>query len=151
MRPQALGRKCRVLVIAASGIEWEVIGMSDAKAYYHPGFLFASIDAKRVAQDTTPLRKIAFRVFPDFEILDLCGPLDVFVYADRWLRYSGRVNEPGYEVQVIAATPGLIKTKCGLQILATHGCADVLDGLDTLIVAGGEGVAQACAEPALVA
>jgi transcriptional regulator GlxA family with amidase domain len=116
--------------------------MLDMKTHFHSDV--------EVPRDVTRVRRIGFLVFPDVEILDVCGPLDAFVYADRGLRMAGRVNEPGYEVQVIAATPGLIKTKCGLQIVATHGCEEVVDRLDTLIVAGGEGVEQACAEPTLV-
>ncbi|HTV33883.1 MAG TPA: GlxA family transcriptional regulator [Methylocella sp.] len=97
------------------------------------------------------VRKIGIVVYPDVEILNVCGPLDAFFYADRYVRGSGRASEPGYEIQVIAETRGPVKTKCGLQIIATHGCCDVTEDLDTLIVAGGEGVEQACAEPGLVA
>ena len=35
---------------------------------------------------TQRTRKIGFLIYPDFEILDLCGPLDAFYYADRVLR-----------------------------------------------------------------
>jgi transcriptional regulator GlxA family with amidase domain len=123
--------------------------MSNLNPFFDPRLILdASIDTRR---DITKVRRIGFLVYEDVEVLDVCGPLDAFVYADRWLRLGTLPNEPSYDVLVIAATPGLIKTKCGLQIMATHGCADVTDGLDTLIVAGGEGVEQACADPTLVA
>ena len=103
-----------------------------------------------VIHDVTKVRKIGILVFPDFEVLDVCGPFDVFVYADRFLRMTGKENERGYEVLVIAAARGPIKSKCSLQILATHSCDEVTADFDTLIVVGGEGVEQACAEPTLV-
>jgi len=112
-------------------------------------------DAVDVARDVTRVRKIGFLVYPDMEILDLSGPLDAFFYADRHLRAMGRTDmgrtdEPGYETLVIAAQPGLVRTKCGLQVMATHGYADVTESLDTLIVAGSEVAEQACANVALV-
>jgi transcriptional regulator GlxA family with amidase domain len=78
------------------------------------------------------------------------APLDAFVYADRWTRIRARADELGYQVVVIAAKPGPVKTMTGVQIMATHGLEDVTDGLDTLIVAGGIGVVGACADEALV-
>ena len=101
-------------------------------------------------QDATRVRRIGFLVYPDVEVLDVCGPLDAFAYADYYLRAAGRVDEPGYEVLVIAASPGPVTTHCGLQIVATHGCADVSGRLDTLIVAGGVDVEAACTDPRLV-
>jgi transcriptional regulator GlxA family with amidase domain len=100
--------------------------------------------------EVTRRRRIGFLIFPDVESLDICGPLDAFAFAERYLQATGRVNEPGYEVLVIATMPGPIKTQSNIQIVATHGCDEVTDGIDTLIVAGGIGVGQACEETALV-
>jgi transcriptional regulator GlxA family with amidase domain len=102
------------------------------------------------SNNLTRVRRIGFLVFTDVELIDLCGPLDAFAMADLALRMTGRVNEPGYEVQVIAAAPGPVRTKSGLQIVATHGCKDVTGGLDTLIVPGSPDIEQVCAEPALI-
>jgi transcriptional regulator GlxA family with amidase domain len=121
--------------------------MSNPEFFFNPNIMKNEVD---VGRDMTRVRKIGMLVFPDVEVLDLCGPFDAFVYADRCLRMTGRETEPGYEVLVIAAARGLVKTKCGLQVLATHSCDEVTAGLDTLIVVGGEGVEQACAEPTLV-
>ena len=99
----------------------------------------------------TRVRRIGFLVFPDAEALDVCGPLGVFANADHQLRALSRTGEPGYEVLVIAAAPGPVKTQCGLQIVATHGCAEVSRRHDTLIVVGGVGVQAASKDPMLVA
>ena len=81
-------------------------------------------------------RRIGFLVYPGCEILDVCGPHDVFSYADIWLTRFGR-NETGYQCILIAAAPGPIRTKCGIEIAPTHTFREVGDELDTLVVAGG--------------
>ena len=102
------------------------------------------------SQEITKSRRIGFLIYPGCEILDLCGPFDVFYYANLWLLRFGRTNEPGYQCDIIAATPGPVRTKCGIEIPATHGYSDIRDGLDTLVVAGGEDAEQACKDPFLV-
>jgi len=96
------------------------------------------------------MRRIGFLIYPDFEILDLCGPLDAFYYAERSLGMTGRSQEPGYQTVVIAPAKGLVKAKCGLEINVAHDLSEIAGGLDTLIVSGGEGVMAACADEALV-
>jgi transcriptional regulator GlxA family with amidase domain len=90
------------------------------------------------AQLPTISRKIGIFIYPGFEIVDLSGPLDAFYYADRTLDLTGRSGEPGYEILVIAREAGPVRAKCGLEVLAPHRCCDVLSGLDTLVVSGGE-------------
>lgn len=96
------------------------------------------------------VRRIAFLIYRDFEILDLCGPLDAFYYAERALGMTGRTTEPGYQLVVIAPAKGLVKSKCGLEIRAGHDLSEILGAIDTLIVTGGEGVIAACADDQLV-
>lgn len=95
-------------------------------------------------------RRIGFLVFPDCEILDVCGPFETFFFADHWLGRLGRTAAPGYQPIVIAANPGRIRTMSGMEIVATHSYRDISDGLDTLVVAGGLGVEQASKDEALV-
>lgn len=90
-------------------------------------------------------RRIGFLIYPGFEIVDLAGPLDAFYYAGRTLGLTGRSGEPGYDISVIGWDAGLVRGKCGLEIMAPHRCRDVAS-LDTLIVVGGEGVFDACAD-----
>ena len=105
----------------------------------------------RSSQEFTKSRRIGFLIYPDCEICDVCGPLDVFHFADYWLPRFGRTDEPGYQLVILAATPGPVRTHSGIEIVATQSCYDIKDGLDTLVVAGGINVEQACkGDPALV-
>src|SRR5208283_422370 len=105
----------------------------------------------RSLQEITKPRRIGFLIYPDCEICDVCGPLDVFHFADYWLPRFGRTDEPGYQLVILAATPGPVRTHSGIEIVATQSCYDIKDGLDTLVVSGGINVEQACKnDPALV-
>jgi transcriptional regulator GlxA family with amidase domain len=89
------------------------------------------------AQKISKPRSIGFLVYPDCEILDVCGPYDAFYYADVWLTRLGRAKEPGYQCVLIAATSDPIRTRCGMEIIPARSLADIEDGLDTLVVTGG--------------
>ena len=102
------------------------------------------------AQEVGRFRRIGFLVFPDCEILDVCGPFEAFFFADKWLGYLGRTAEPGYRSVVMAAAPGTIRTMSGMEMVATHGYGEISDGLDTLVVAGGFGAEAAAKDEALV-
>jgi transcriptional regulator GlxA family with amidase domain len=104
----------------------------------------------QLSQELTRSRRIGVLVWPGCDVLDVCGPIDVFFYAKYWLQRYGRSGEPGYQYDIIAAAPGPVKTTCGIELIATHSYSDVEDGLDTLIVAGGADAEQASADPSLV-
>jgi transcriptional regulator GlxA family with amidase domain len=95
-------------------------------------------------------RRIGFLVFPDCQILDVCGPLEAFFFADHWLTTLGKTEVPGYRPIIIAQEPGPVGTMSGTEIVATHRYSEISDGLDTLIVAGGTGVEQASKDEALI-
>lgn len=75
-------------------------------------------------------RRIAFLIFPDFQLLDATGPIAAFEIAGRY--------QPGaYELRVIAATAGTVASSAGVTLQAKGlGRPDLID---TLIVAGGDG------------
>jgi transcriptional regulator GlxA family with amidase domain len=103
------------------------------------------------SQEITKSRRIGFLIYPDCEICDVCGPLDVFHFANFSLPRFGRTDEPGYQLVILAATPGPVRTHCGIEIIATQSWYDIKDGLDTLVVSGGINVEQACKDnPGLV-
>lgn len=83
-------------------------------------------------------------IFDGFQSLDLSGPHEVFHFAGR---LSG-----GYSCQIVAGRAGPVQSGSGLLMQATDGVGGLgPDGIDTLVVAGGGGVEQACEDGALVA
>jgi len=101
-------------------------------------------------QEITKSRRIGVLVWPGCDVLDVCGPIDVFFYAKYWLQRYGRICEPGYQCDIVAATPGPIKTTCGIELIATHSYSDIEDGLDTLVVVGGAMAEEASTDQSLV-
>jgi transcriptional regulator GlxA family with amidase domain len=82
------------------------------------------------------MRRIAFLIFPRFQLLDAAGPLAAFEIA-------GRMRPETYSLRVIARTPGPVASSSGATLGADRfGRAGQID---TLIVAGGEGVRDALA------
>jgi transcriptional regulator GlxA family with amidase domain len=73
-------------------------------------------------------------VFPDFQLLDAAGPISVFEIANRF-------NGAPASIKVLAATPGEVRSSSGVALLA-RGFKSA-SAMDTLIVAGGEGVRTA--------
>jgi transcriptional regulator GlxA family with amidase domain len=83
-------------------------------------------------------RRVAFLVFPDFQLLDAAGPIAAFEIATRLAPGS-------YELRVIAERPGAIASSAGVDLVA--GAFGRAAGLDTLIVAGGFGSRAAAKSP----
>jgi transcriptional regulator GlxA family with amidase domain len=106
--------------------------------------------SKLSSRETTHFRRIGFVIYPDCEILDLCGPFEAFWFADRMLGLLGRTMEPSYQLLVLGAAPGPIRTMSGMEVTATHRYSDIIDGLDTLVVVGGFGCEEASKDQALV-
>lgn len=76
--------------------------------------------------------------YEDAQILDITGPLEVFARTSRWLRAKGVVNEPAYEVELVAASAGPVRTSSGLGLIASRSYSQVTHA-DTLLIAGGIG------------
>ena len=75
-------------------------------------------------------RRIAFLVFPQFQILDATGPIAAFEIAERYRAGT-------YTLHTVAVTSGAVTSSSGACLQASPlGRADAVD---TLIVAGGEG------------
>ena len=89
-------------------------------------------------------------VYPDVQILDVTGPLEVFARTARWLVDQGRCGQPAYTVEVLAAHRGLVRSSSGLELVVTRSFTDVRGGIDTLLVAGGIGRRHAPSDRVLV-
>jgi transcriptional regulator GlxA family with amidase domain len=75
--------------------------------------------------------------------------MNVFSYADRWLQMSGKTSKPSYSIELLAEQAGPVTTSSSLKLVADRAIADVDEGFDTLIVAGGVGMDQATQSRAL--
>jgi transcriptional regulator GlxA family with amidase domain len=79
-------------------------------------------------------RRIAFLLFPQFQILDATGPIAAFEIAERYC--------PGtYTLRVVAVSPGPVVSSSGASVLASPLCR--AESVDTLIIAGGNGTRAA--------
>src|SRR5690348_18449053 len=78
-------------------------------------------------------------IFPDAQILDASGPVEVFSLANR----LGRERGPRYEVTVVAPAAGPVATSSGLPPVAGRSIRQATGPGDTLIVAGGPGTPAA--------
>ena len=81
-------------------------------------------------------RRVAFLIYPDFQLLDVAGPIAAFEIAERY--------RPGsYALRVVAAEPGFIASSCGVSLHAA-ACGRAAT-IDTLVISGGDG-SRAAAE-----
>ncbi len=85
-------------------------------------------------------RRVAMLAFPEVQVLDVMGPLEVFSRTARWLRDEGRRGSLAYEVEIVGVTRGAFRTSSGLGLVADRRFDEVRGGLDTLLVAGGVGM-----------
>ena len=85
--------------------------------------------------------------FPNVQVLDVTGPLQVFATANDLARQQG-LPLP-YAVNVIAAQAEPVMTSAGLALVAAPLPAAEMP-CDTLVIAGGWGVYGAAEDPALV-
>lgn len=89
--------------------------------------------------DPRMAREIAVLIFPDFQVLDLTGPLEVFSQAERRMPGS-------YALRTLAFAAGPVVSSSGLAVHAE--AAEPFRGADTLVVVGGRGMDAALADPA---
>jgi transcriptional regulator GlxA family with amidase domain len=95
--------------------------------------------------DTTHVVEVL--AYPSVQLLDVTGPLQVFVCANDHVQRTG--GTPPYVLRVVAKGNPYVTTSAGLEI-STGPLPRSKKNLDTLIVPGGPGVDAAAADPALV-
>jgi transcriptional regulator GlxA family with amidase domain len=93
-------------------------------------------------------RDVLVVAFPDFQMLDVTGPVEVFSIATRYLEATGR--EGGYRTSVVGTARGPLVASSGLA-LVTAPLPSLPRRTDTLITVGGRGTRQAVHDAALVA
>ncbi len=91
-------------------------------------------------------RPVEIVAFPDLQLLDVAGPLQVFASANDFEQQAGR--PPPYVIKVVARSSP-VNTSAGLPLLAEH-LPPPGKPVDTLIIAGGSSVHNACRDKSLI-
>ena len=103
---------------------------------------------ERVGVRVRPHR-VSLLTYPDAQVLDVTGPLEVFSRSARVLRDEGRVRGLCYEVEILAKEAGPVRMSSGLELVASRAFRDA-DDIDTLLLGGGIGVDDAIADPEIL-
>jgi transcriptional regulator GlxA family with amidase domain len=88
-------------------------------------------------------RNLAILTFEDVEVLDFCGPFEVFTVASRF------TDPPAFTVFTVAEKPGPVVTRGGLSVNPHHRLADC-PRPDLLLVPGGQGTRREMHNPVLI-
>jgi putative intracellular protease/amidase len=94
-------------------------------------------------------RKVGILVFPEVEVLDFCGPFEVFSVT-RLDEERRRLDPSPYEVLIIAENPGVVVATGGLKVIPDHVLEDC-PPLDVLVVPGGWGTRREMKNDRLIA
>jgi transcriptional regulator GlxA family with amidase domain len=91
----------------------------------------------------TNTRNLAILIFPDVEVLDFCGPFEVFSVANRF------IDPAAFSVFTVAKKPGPVVTYNGLSV---HPHFQLIDcpKPDILLVPGGRGTRTEMHDPAII-
>jgi transcriptional regulator GlxA family with amidase domain len=92
----------------------------------------------------SPMRRIVILAFEGAQTLDVTGPFEVFSTANRITGGSS------YTVEVVAPSAEPLKTGSGLALVPDRATTSVRGPIDTLVVAGGDGVMRAARDERLV-
>jgi transcriptional regulator GlxA family with amidase domain len=93
-------------------------------------------------------KRVGIVVFPDVEVLDFCGPFEVFSVTR--LDEARRREEPSpFEVLLVAEHEDVVTATGGLRVLPDHTIA-TCPPLDVLVVPGGWGTRRECTNRTLL-
>lgn len=82
------------------------------------------------------MHRVAFVVYPGFELLDMSGPAAVFDGANHILAQSGK--PPFYAVDIVSAEGGLVTSSSGVAVHSLHRRAFASKRVDTLLMMGAQ-------------
>ena len=88
-------------------------------------------------------RTLAILIFDDVEVLDFCGPFEVFSVANRY------TDPPAFNVLTVAEKVGPIVTKGGLSV-NPHQLISNCPQPDFLLVPGGQGTRKEMNNQAII-
>jgi transcriptional regulator GlxA family with amidase domain len=90
------------------------------------------------------MKTVAMALFPDFLLLDMAGPLEVFSIANRYLPAADH-----YQILTIGTEPGPLRASNGVVVQADLALGQARAAYDLLLVPGGPGAYNEC-HPALL-
>jgi len=80
------------------------------------------------------MKTVAMVLFPDFLLLDMAGPMEVFSIANRYLPQAER-----YELSTIGTEHGALRASNGVSVQADRHIDQAPEAYDLLLVPGGPG------------
>jgi len=117
-----------------------------------------SLSINRIAREALSMssashspRRIVVAAFPDVQVLDVTGPLEVFGRTARCLVDRGDQPDLAYKVEIAGPRRGPLVTSSGFSLVADVAYSDLTSGIDTLLVAGGRGAQAASRDRTLLA
>jgi transcriptional regulator GlxA family with amidase domain len=111
-----------------------------------PGHVSAEMP-KHPRSPPTAIRVIEVLAYPSVQLLDVTGPVQVFASANDFATEAGAT--PPYELRVVTQAGPSVTASAGVGLAAVPLPA-IGAPLDTLMIAGGQGVETAAADPGLV-
>lgn len=99
------------------------------------------------SKTASPVRRIVFVIYPGVTLLDVTGPLQAFSSANNTEIANG---EQHYQIEVASPDGGPITTDCQVDLSSISLEQAACEPIDTLIVAGGNGVFDAVEQEDLV-
>ena len=90
------------------------------------------------------MKTVAMALFPDFLLLDMAGPLEVFSIANRYLPAADH-----YQILTIGTEPGPLRASNGVSVQTDLLLEQAQAAYDLLLVPGGPGAYNEC-HPALL-
>ena len=92
-------------------------------------------------------RIVEVLAYPSVKLLDVTGPIQVFASANAFMAQAGEAMP--YAIRIVAQGGDRVEASGGVE-LAVHPLSAVDAALDTLVIAGGEGVAAAATDTVLI-
>ena len=80
------------------------------------------------------MKTVAMVLFPDFLLLDMAGPLEVFSVANRYLKPDAH-----YQLITLGTEEGPLRASNGVMVHADRTIGDDTERYDLLLVPGGPG------------
>ena len=94
-----------------------------------------------------PVRHIAMLAYPGANCIDVVGQLQVFSSASISMQDDHPPPRCTYVNEILGPKAGPVRMSAGFDLVAARGIAEVSGGIDTLLIAGGQGHADMVQDP----